>query len=698
MANTICCLNPYCEHPNNLPKQELCKYCGNKLVTLRNRYQPIRLISDEGGFGRTYLAEDLDKLNTECIIKQLAPQVQGTEALKKATELFAQEARQLQELGENPQIPQLLAYFEEEGYLYLIQQYIRGKTLDKLITQKVWNEQKVKNFLTNILPVLKLIHGKNIIHRDIKPTNIIQREEDGQYILIDFGASKELRKTIATKATQIGTFGYAPFEQLTEGNAYPSSDLYSLGVICFYLLTGEDPNNLYINQGYQWVKNWDLYLKQPISHNFKNILNLLLQKDHKNRLSSAQEVVDILSKSSLYQKKSFSKNIPKTERIIPSSTLEKTVLVAPAGRKNKNYPEQANKNVNSTKISKIKKKKSIFDLFHDYDAYIYVTIAILIIVPMIISGYKDHSLNNLNTSLEQSKIPQERIEINTQRIRINPRETAFYVSRGLAYYDLKDWENAFSDFSKAIELDPSNDPAYNNIGNVYSRLDNSQKAIENYDTSIKLNGNNPTAYSNRGSSYITLKEYKKALADANKAIELDPNIASAYNVRGDVYVEFKQYDKAITEYNKAIELEKKDNDPLWDESTTYNSRAILYNILEKYEQAIVDVEEALKLDINNENSYDIGADAYKGLKQYSKAIFYYDTSIRLNPKNSYSYFGRGLTYIEMKEYKKAIADYNKVIELKPNDASAYNNRGVAYERFGDSQKAQADFAKAEQLK
>lgn len=80
MTNTICCLNPYCEHPNNLPKQELCSYCGNKLVTLRNRYQPIRLISDEGGFGRTYLAEDLDKLNTECIIKQLAPQVQGTEA------------------------------------------------------------------------------------------------------------------------------------------------------------------------------------------------------------------------------------------------------------------------------------------------------------------------------------------------------------------------------------------------------------------------------------------------------------------------------------------------------------------------------------------------------------------------------------------------------------------------------------------
>lgn len=688
MTNTICCLNPYCEHPNNSPKQESCDHCGSKLITLRNRYLPIRLISDEGGFGRTYLAKDLDRLNTECIIKQLAPQVQGTEALKKATELFAQEARQLQELGENPQIPQLLAYFEEEGYLYLIQQYIRGKTLDKLITQKVWNEQKVRDFLINILPVLKLIHGKNIIHRDIKPTNIIQREEDGQYILIDFGASKELRKTIATKATQIGTFGYAPFEQLTEGNAYPSSDLYSLGVVCFYLLTGEDPNNLYINQGFQWVKNWDLYLKQPISHNFKNILNLLLQKDHKNRLSSAQEVIDILSKS-------LNKNITKTERVIPSSTLEKTVLVAPARRNNQNYPQQINKNPNSTKI---KKKKSISNLFQEYDTYIYVTIAILIIVPMIISGYQDYSLNNLNTSLEQSKTPQERIEINTQRIRINPRETAFYVSRGLAYYDLKDWENAFSDFSKAIELDPSNNPAYNNIGNVYSRLGDSQKAIENYDISIKLNSNNPTAYSNRGGSYTILKEYKKALDDANKAIELDPNIASAYDVRGDVYVEFKQYDKAMTEYNKAIELEKKDNDPLWDESATYNSRAILYNILGQYEQAIADVEEALKLNPNNENYYDIGADAYKGLKQYSKAISYYDTSIRLNPKNSYAYFSRGLTYIEMKEYQKAIADYNKVIELNPNDGSAYNNRGVAYERLGEYQKAQADFAKAEQLK
>jgi serine/threonine protein kinase len=252
------------------------------------------LLSDEGGFGRTYLAVDLDKRNRECVIKQLAPQVQGTGALKKATELFEQEAQQLDELEEYPQIPALLAYFEENGYLYLIQQYIRGSTLEKLPKQGVWGELEVKDFLLNILPVLVLIHSKDIIHRDIKPNNIIKRDDNGNYVLIDFGASKELATTIATRGTQIGTYGYAAMEQLMEGKAYYASDLYALGVVCFYLLTKEEPSIIYIRQGYQWLDHWESYLQQPLSNQFKQILAKLLQREVNNRYDSAQQVLTAL--------------------------------------------------------------------------------------------------------------------------------------------------------------------------------------------------------------------------------------------------------------------------------------------------------------------------------------------------------------------------------------------------------------------
>jgi serine/threonine protein kinase len=94
-VNTICCLNPDCTNPVNQINTQVCQNCGTDIRILRHRYHPVKLLSDEGGFGRTYLAIDLDKLNRECVIKQLAPQVQGTGALMKATELFKQEARQL---------------------------------------------------------------------------------------------------------------------------------------------------------------------------------------------------------------------------------------------------------------------------------------------------------------------------------------------------------------------------------------------------------------------------------------------------------------------------------------------------------------------------------------------------------------------------------------------------------------------------
>jgi hypothetical protein len=133
--STFCCLNPHCFNPENTGGAKFCRSCGQALTILRNHYYPFKLLSDEGGFGRTYLAEDLDKLREVCVIKQLVPRQQGTTALNKAKELFDGEAKQLQQLEDSSplaqQIPQLLAYFEENGYLYLVQQYVRGQTLDK---------------------------------------------------------------------------------------------------------------------------------------------------------------------------------------------------------------------------------------------------------------------------------------------------------------------------------------------------------------------------------------------------------------------------------------------------------------------------------------------------------------------------------------------------------------------------------------
>jgi WD40 repeat protein len=256
----------------------------------------IKLLG-EGGFGRTYLAEDIDKLNEYCVVKQFTANVQGTGALNKATQLFEQEARQLQQLGKHPQIPTLYAYFEEGKQLFLVQEYIEGETLSQLIeNQGVWKEPQVKQLLDNLLPVLKFVHEQKVIHRDIKPDNIIQRRGDDCFVLIDFGVAKQLSTTVLqTKVgTRIGSDGYASIEQMQGGEAYPASDLFSLGVTCFYLLTQVHPYHLFLEEGYGWTRNWEQHLKQSISQELKEIVTKLLQKDVQQRYQSVSDILTAL--------------------------------------------------------------------------------------------------------------------------------------------------------------------------------------------------------------------------------------------------------------------------------------------------------------------------------------------------------------------------------------------------------------------
>ncbi|MBD2447175.1 serine/threonine protein kinase [Nostoc sp. FACHB-152] len=299
----ICCLNPDCPNPLNPKGKKSCQTCGTPLVPLlRNRFRVIRVLSDEGGFGRTYLSEDTDKLNELCVIKQLAPKFQGTWSQKKAMELFAEEAKRLQELGEHPQIPTLIAYFEQDNCLYLVQQFINGQNLLKELQQrKAYKPNEIQAILLDLLPVLKFIHDRGVIHRDIKPENLIRCRYDGRLSLIDFGSSKQLTEKVKNKSgTSIGSHGYSPLEQIRDGKAFPASDLFSLGATCFHLLTGTSPFQLWMEYGYGWANNWRQYLRSPLSPEFDCVMHKLLQKDLSQRYQSADEVIkDLLPKQQL---------------------------------------------------------------------------------------------------------------------------------------------------------------------------------------------------------------------------------------------------------------------------------------------------------------------------------------------------------------------------------------------------------------
>ncbi len=284
--------------------------CGKNLQ-LKGLYEAINLIG-QGGMGRTFQAKDLGRLGQLCAIKQFLPQFQEAELIKKAIALFEREAAQLQALGSHPQIPELIAYFEEEGCLYLVQELIEGENLYiELQRHGIFSEAQIYELLENMLPVLQFIHDHQTIHRDIKPENIIrqflpspelvQKEKKANYqspitnssqinfVLVDFGAAKAFTSETANRTgTLIGSAEYIAPEQ-SRGKAIPQSDLYSLGVTCIYLLTGISPFDLYDDVCDRWI--WREKLQTSISNHLAIILNRLLEKAISNRYSSANEVL-----------------------------------------------------------------------------------------------------------------------------------------------------------------------------------------------------------------------------------------------------------------------------------------------------------------------------------------------------------------------------------------------------------------------
>jgi tRNA A-37 threonylcarbamoyl transferase component Bud32 len=263
---------------------------------LSGRYE-IQNVLGAGGFGLTYLAKDTQRPGTPtCVVKHLKPARRDDKFLGVARRLFETEAEILEKLGKHPQIPQLLAYFEEKQEFYLVQEYVEGHPLsDELPVDKKLPEAQVFNFLKETLEILVFIHEHKVIHRDIKPSNIMRRESDNQLFLIDFGAVKQIQPQEPTDqenyTVAIGTRGYAPAEQYA-GHPTLSSDIYALGMIGIQALTGIPPYQL----GHS--ESGDVIWRHlaTVREEFAVILEKMVRYHFAARYQSAAEVLDDLQR------------------------------------------------------------------------------------------------------------------------------------------------------------------------------------------------------------------------------------------------------------------------------------------------------------------------------------------------------------------------------------------------------------------
>lgn len=258
----------------------------SQILLIQERYRLLKQIA-EGGFGKTFFAVDEGEFPpVPCVVQQFWLQNQA----------FEQKVQQLEQLGKHPQIPTLLAHFQQEQYFYLVREFIEGTDLASLVEEGgAFSEIQIWQLLERLLPVVKFIHDRNIIHGDIKPQNIIFRSSpttsEREVVLIDF-TTAQFGTAIDFITTESGTGSpeYASPEQV-KGKPVFASDLYSLGVICIYLLTQIPPFDL-LDLNNCWV--WRQYLTIKISDRLGIILDKLVQSDVTQRFQSADEVMQAM--------------------------------------------------------------------------------------------------------------------------------------------------------------------------------------------------------------------------------------------------------------------------------------------------------------------------------------------------------------------------------------------------------------------
>lgn len=270
---------------------------------LANRYELHRILG-QGGFGRTYLTIDRHRFDETCVVKEFLPQHRGDYEAQKSRELFEREAKILASIT-HPQIPKFFAYFEEDRQLFLVQEYIKGRTYAALLRERqltgdMFSELEIIQWLTALLPVLGYLHGRQIVHRDISLDNIMLQDDTHLPILIDFGIGRadlvrgdhhSANVVVPTldrpQQSIVGKVGYAPHEQIWLGQSFPSSDLYALAVTAVVLLTGIEPQSL--TEQPSLKSTWQH--QAAVSPGVVSILNRMLQDPPDRRYQSAIEVL-----------------------------------------------------------------------------------------------------------------------------------------------------------------------------------------------------------------------------------------------------------------------------------------------------------------------------------------------------------------------------------------------------------------------
>ena len=591
----------------------------------------------------SYIADNLHRqYQSPCLVKQIEIPDIRHDSNTKIERRYAEELSILERLGYHEQIPQLWDHFAENDEFYLVQEYISSENLAQKIFEQDLTVGEVVQILESALGVLSFIHQNRIIHRNIKPSNLLIPPGEQQVIITDFGILQDIQNLPPTTAdTTLEQQNYCSPEQIA-GRPTISSDIYALGMSMVEALTSTPPSK-FTRDSQTGRLLWQAEGSE-IDRRLIKIIDKMTHLDLGQRYQSAEKILGDLQKI-------------KPHSLAKSSVKQQSNIKPKASERRRSGLE-------------VPKFALIVGLLGIVCVLGSIEFAFPTVRPLFYWYRGEKQL---------PKNPQSALSSFTQAIDIKPQSSLAWSGRGDALFDLKQYSKAVEAYAEAIELNPQEFSNWMKQGDSFYQLERLSEAIAVYDRALELEQGNAELYNHRGQALYDMGDYQTALAMQDAALEIDRFKPQYLSDRARALLALGENDDALASFNRvqAVALPMVE---LWqDKSLALKALGRPQEAERVNREALNAYNQLLQKQPQNSDIWLAQADFLAKIEMRTKASKTYDRTLELNPNLAAAWLGKGKILAQLDKNQSALTALNLALTIRPELYRAWQAKGQIYQ-------------------